>query len=807
MQDRPVGGIPAKLAAGPRPNGDLAKRGAGLARGPNMGKTLRPAAWSGTWPAPGATLDLDFANNKGFVRGVGQGGCMDAVTFTRASSGNYVGSDGLLRTGAGTFNGTANALGVNVLTVPQDFDNAAWEKTQSGGVTVSANVATAPDQTNTADVIIPSTTSGYHSVRQSATTTAAVHTFSYYVKPNGYTKVAIREDYAVGQYASFDLTSSGSVINKTDAATASITALDDGWYRIVLTPTTTSSNQGTALYVLSSSYTTGSPEGQNYSGDGTSGVFIWGAQLEVGSSATTYYPTNINVPRFDWASTATVANANLLTWTQQFDNAIWTKSRASVASTVATNAPDGTATAQKLIEDTSASTTHRFFSSTGVNVGLNTQVTISVYLKAAERSQLVIRVPAGGTAANIVLFDLIAVTATVSGTYSVISTAITDVGNGWYRCSITALNQELAVNTPYFGLASGGTDTYSGDGTSGIYIWGAQLEYGSLTAYKANIGQVYTYTPLAATSTCNGLLIEESRTNRLLWCRDATQANWTNTNVTAAKNQTGVDGVASAATSLTASADGGTCIQTVTLASGSRTGSVYLKRITGTGNVQVSLDGTTWSTVDLSSTEWRRIVISSTVTNPVVGIKLATNGDAVAMDYGQIEDGAFATTPILTTTATVTRSVDSATVPSKTWFNSQTGSFLVGQKQTSPGALRSGRPNILNMYSADAGNNRFNLRGPNDGGSTVQAIFVYGTGTAVISAVFSSYLSNKLAFSYSQSRAEIANDGTPVSDYSSGFLPIFPITTMTIGAYSGYLSRIAYIPATLNKNQLAAISG
>jgi hypothetical protein len=184
--------------------------------------------------------------------------------------------------------------------------------------------------------------------------------------------------------------------------------------------------------------------------------------------------------------------------------------------------------------------------------------------------------------------------------------------------------------------------------------------------------------PLAANPTSNGLLIEESRANRILWCRDATQANWVSTNVTAAKDQTGIDGVANAASSLTATANDGTCIQTITLASGSRTGSVYLKRITGTGNVQVSLDGSTYSTVDLSASEWRRIVLSGTVTNPTVGIKLAVSGDAVAMDYGQVEDGAFVTSPILTTTASVTRAGESATIQDnnfRTWYNYQGGTI------------------------------------------------------------------------------------------------------------------------------------
>jgi hypothetical protein len=138
--------------------------------------------------------------------------------------------------------------------------------------------------------------------------------------------------------------------------------------------------------------------------------------------------------------------------------------------------------------------------------------------------------------------------------------------------------------------------------------------------------------------------------------------------------------VANAASSLTATADGGTCIQTITLASGSRTGSVYLKRLTGTGAVQVSLDGSTWSTVDLSADEWRRIVLSGTVTNPVVGVRIATSGDSVAMDFGQVEDGAFATSPVLTTVATATRAGETSSIAAeniRTLLNKAAGYFAM----------------------------------------------------------------------------------------------------------------------------------
>jgi hypothetical protein len=87
-----------KLASGPRIGQDLARVGSGVARGANKAKLMTGAAWTDTWPAPGSTLDLDFANNRGWVRGFGQGGVMDAITYTSASSATFVGPDGVLKT-------------------------------------------------------------------------------------------------------------------------------------------------------------------------------------------------------------------------------------------------------------------------------------------------------------------------------------------------------------------------------------------------------------------------------------------------------------------------------------------------------------------------------------------------------------------------------------------------------------------------------------------------------------------------------------------------------------------------------------
>lgn len=173
----------------------------------------------------------------------------------------------------------------------------------------------------------------------------------------------------------------------------------------------------------------------------------------------------------------------------------------------------------------------------------------------------------------------------------------------------------------------------------------------------------------------------EARTNAVLWCRDLTQAAWAKTGCTPLLNQTGADGTANAASSLTATTAAATCLQAITLASSARAQAVYLKRLTGAGPVYMTMDGgTTWTDITaLLTTSWKRLGIpSQTVTNPTVGFKLAVSGDSIGVDYVQNEGGASSTSAIATTTAAVTRAADSWTIPTSAFgFNPTEGTFFL----------------------------------------------------------------------------------------------------------------------------------
>lgn len=129
-----------------------------------------------------------------------------------------------------------------------------------------------------------------------------------------------------------------------------------------------------------------------------------------------------------------------------------------------------------------------------------------------------------------------------------------------------------------------------------------------------------------------------------LWNRDLTQAAWVKTNMTAAKNQTGADGAANAASSITATAANATILQTTTAAAANRVAIPFLKRIIVTGTVEFTFDGgTTW--IDVTSqfgAAFAKVLVAQAgVTNPVFGFRLSNSGDSIGVDFchltGQIQ--------------------------------------------------------------------------------------------------------------------------------------------------------------------------
>lgn len=149
---------------------------------------------------------------------------------------------------------------------------------------------------------------------------------------------------------------------------------------------------------------------------------------------------------------------------------------------------------------------------------------------------------------------------------------------------------------------------------------------------------------------------------------------------------TGLDNVANSASRLTAAANDATIMQLLTAATGTRTASAFIKRISGTGTISLTRNGgTNWTdiTSSLVTGSWVLVKMTSDVgANPTVGIKMGTSGDVIDVDCVQDENGAWATSPILTTTTAVTRNADVLSYASA--FDVAQGTALCSVKSAVP---------------------------------------------------------------------------------------------------------------------------
>jgi hypothetical protein len=380
--------------------------------------------------------------------------------------------------------GLVELVPYNLVQYSEQFNNAAWTKTDT---TVTANATTAPDGTLTADRLIESATTNTHRILQSIST-SGTNTYSIYVKYNGRRYFGIRFFADASNYSAqlFDV-QNGVIGNKLESgitSTATMTSVGNGWYRCSIVANVSSIN---FLTFLSTTNVVDNAVGNVYTGDGTSGVFLWGAQAELGL-ITTYQrtETRLNIPRLDYSNGSCPSllvepqRTNLLQRSEDFSNAYWFKNALTITTNTVT-APNGTLTADSIVENT-ANTDH-YVSTAGSLTLTAAPYTFSIYCKKATRDWININLY-NGTDVKAAWFNLN--TGTIGTVQSGLTASITDVGNGWYRCSIT---RTMSTGINYCGISPQITDnggTYLGNGLTAAYIWGAQLELGSYaTSYIA----------------------------------------------------------------------------------------------------------------------------------------------------------------------------------------------------------------------------------------------------------------------------------------------------------------------------------
>jgi hypothetical protein len=379
--------------------------------------------------------------------------------------------------------GLVELVPYNLFSYSEQFDNAYWSKNL---VTITSNVTNAPDGTLTADkIIIDNGSQVGPAVFILSDTETSTRTLSFYAKASEYNIAFGRVGGAVSApIVLFSLTGSGSILHNQNASSYSIESVGDGWYRCSMTyahGTRFAPNIGvcSATYSVSASNVTST-------GNGTSGIFIWGAQLNEG----TILPyqkteTRLNIPRLDYSNGTC---PSLLVEPQRTNSIISSQSTATgwtftnTSSLIdQTASPDGNVNADSIIPNTTSGQ-HAINSTNILGIGA---FTLSAFVKAGEYTKVAIRESANtGSYASFDLATGTKIEDNVSG-----ASFIQSYGNGWYRIGVTGtfigiirLGINVLSNAYTTGSPSSGTTFFAGNGTDKLFCWGMQCELGATYA-------------------------------------------------------------------------------------------------------------------------------------------------------------------------------------------------------------------------------------------------------------------------------------------------------------------------------------
>jgi hypothetical protein len=461
------------------------------------------------------------------------------------------------------------------------------------------------------------------------------------------------------------------------------------------------------------------------------------------------------------ATTATRVNSaglvelvpyNLLTWSQDLSSS-WALNQ--VTTTTSQADPFGGTKAIKLKYNTSVN-----YHAITQSVSLTGPNAHSVYAKADELQFLQI-----ASAQSIEEYANFNLGTGVVGTYGTLASQvqIENVGNGWYRCSVVFTNGSNGI---YFAIASSasmgwlGVDTFAGaNATDGLYLYGAQVNAGSLLPYQKTETRLNIPRLDYSNGTCPSLLVEPQRTNLNIYSQDFSNATWdkldvetTNySNVTISPDGTqnasklipnttsasyhGLQ-LSSGRPSLTsgvvytysiyAKAQGYTKIRLQNFSQGVRAqfdlSNGTLINENGTTSTFIDSIGNGWYRIGFTYTQsitqssyWNILVVSTNDNSGNAPVAFSGNGtDSISIWGAQLEAGSYATSYIPTTSASVTRNAD---VISKTGISS-----LIGQTE---GTL------FLDYYASAENQDALTYAYLFLGGNATNNIQLYNIGTAL----------------------------------------------------------------------------
>jgi len=422
------------------------------------------------------------------------------LTFSRASSATRVASNGLIE-----------KVRTNLLLQSNTFNAAAWVSAGPGATVTSGQ--SDPDSGNSAWLLSKSGTTGR--IEQTITTAASEQTFSISAKKGTANFITINVyDGTTNNVVYFNLNT--GVVGSQSNGVGSIVSLGSGWFRCSVTSTNLSASGVIELYI---SDTDASVTGA------TGNIFIYESQFENGVAtdyiATTSAAVSVGpvsgLPRLDYLGSTCPRlllepqRSNLVTYSEQFDNAAWTKLQASITANSIVS-PDGFTNADTLTAD-GTNNEHQLRSTGVITLSVGNTYTTSIFVKAGTNN-FVQFVGSGSLYAATTYANFNVATGVVGDVGASTTASIVNYGNGWYRCSMTAAAVSTTnSNTFLFNIVTSNTAIRGESNTlsTNVYVYGATIEAGAYaTSYIPTLGASVTRVVDKAEKTSASALIGQT---------------------------------------------------------------------------------------------------------------------------------------------------------------------------------------------------------------------------------------------------------------------------------------------------------